>query len=395
MADRRHLPRMRAARREDERVSPLELFFDLVFVLAITQCTALMADDPTWEGVLKGVLVLAALWWSWVGYSWLTSVVDPEEDDVRFVIFGAMAAMLVVALAVPLAFEDDGLAFAIAYGVVRAAHIFLFVIASRDDPAFRRSTLGLAAGGTVGVTLLVIASFTDGRVQGALWIAAVLLDMVEPYFFGADGWHLVPEHFAERHGLILIVALGESSVAIGVGAEIGLDAGVITAATLGIAVACALWWAYFDVVALVAVRRLAERPDGRERNEMARDSYSYLHFPMVAGIVLLALGMKKTLGHVDEPLGTVPAAALVGGPALYFAAHIAFRWRNVHSLSRPRLVLTAVLLALVPVGREVDAIVVLSLMAVAVWVLIGYERTRYAAFRAEIRRRFPTEAAAD
>jgi low temperature requirement protein LtrA len=394
VANRPHLPRLRAARREGERVSPLELFFDLVFVLAITQCTALMADEPTWEGLAKGLLVLAALWWAWVGYSWLTSVVDPEEDDVRFVLFGSMAAMLIVALAVPLAFEDDGLAFAIAYGVVRAFHIGLFVIASRDDPAFRRSTLGLAVGSAIGVSLLVTASFFDGWVQGALWLLAIVLDVAEPYVFGAEGWHLVPEHFAERHMLILIVALGESIVAIGIGTEPGLDAGVIVAAVLGIAIACALWWAYFDVVALVAVKLLGEKGPGRDQNEMARDSYSYLHFPMIAGIVLLALGLKKTLGHVDEPLGTVGATALAGGVALYFLAHLAFRWRNVHSLSRPRLVLAAVLLAAIPVGREVDAIVLLAVVAVAVWALIAFERTRYAAFRAEIRHRFPTAEAA-
>ena len=212
-------PRLSAVFRSEERVTPLELFFDLVFVLAITQCTALMASDPSWEGLARGLLVLGVLWWSWVGYAWLTSVVEPEEGVVRIVIFAAMAGLLVCALCVPEAFDDSGLLFACAYGVVRAAHIGLFVIASREDPAFRRSTLGLACGTAVGVGLLVVASFTDGALQGGLWLAAIVLDMAEPYFFGAEGWKLMPSHFAERHGLIIIIALGESIVAIGPGLE--------------------------------------------------------------------------------------------------------------------------------------------------------------------------------
>ena len=155
--------------------------------------------------------------------------------------------------------------------------------------------------------------------------------------FGSEGWKLVPGHFAERHGLIIIIALGESIVAIGVGAHGHVDAGVVAASVLGIAVAGALWWLYFDVVALVAERRLTNATVGREQNEIARDSFSYLHFPMVAGIVLLAVGMKLTLKHVDKPLELVPAVAMLGGTAVYLLAHVAFRWRNVHRFSTQRL----------------------------------------------------------
>ena len=337
-------------------MTPLELFFDLVFVLALTQCTALMADDPTWEGLAQGVLLLGVLWWSWVGYSWLTSVVDPEEGIVRFAIFGAMAALLVVALCVPEAYGDLGLLFACAYGVVRFGQIVLFVVASRDDPALRRSVSGLAIGTAIGVGLLVAASFADGALQGALWALALLLDMAEPYVFGSEGWKLVPEHFVERHGLIVIIALGESIVAIGAGVEGGVDAGVVAAAVLGVATAAALWWLYFDIVALVAERRLSKANRGREQNEIARDSFSYLHFPMVAGIVLVALGLKKTVGDVEEPLKLVPAVATLGGTALYLLAHVAFRWRNVHRFSTQRLLCALVMLALIPAATELPAL---------------------------------------
>jgi low temperature requirement protein LtrA len=215
---RPHAPRLSATLREEERVTPLELFFDLVFVLAITQCTALMSKQPTWEGLTKGLLILGLLWWSWVGYAWLTSVVDPEEGSVRFAIFGAMAGLLVVALCVPQAFGRLGTLFVVSYGAVRAAQIVLFQVAARDDPGLRRSVGGLAVGTAVGVGLLLGGSFLDSHLaRGVVWGVALALDMAGPYLFGSEGWKLVPGHFAERHGLIVIIALGESIVAIGLG----------------------------------------------------------------------------------------------------------------------------------------------------------------------------------
>jgi low temperature requirement protein LtrA len=381
--------------RSEDRVTPLELFFDLVFVLAITQCTALMAGEPTWAGLAKGMLVLGVLWWSWVGYAWLTSVVDPEEGTVQLAIFAAMAALLVAALCVPKAFDNLALLFACAYAVVRAAHIALFTIASRDDPALRHSVLGLAVSTAIGVGLLGAASATDGALQGALWAVALLLDMGGPYLFGSEGWKLVPGHFAERHGLIVIIALGESIVAIGVGSGAGVDAGVVVAAVLGIAVAGALWWLYFDVVALVAERRLSNAAEGRERNEIARDSFSYLHFPMVAGIVLLALGLKKTIAHVEDPLELVPAVATLGGTALYLLAHVAFRWRNVHRFSTQRLLCAILLVALVPAAVELPALATLGILAAVLSVLIAYEAARFAELRDRLRHQLSREAAAD
>jgi low temperature requirement protein LtrA len=383
--------RFSAVLRQEERVTPLELFFDLVYVLAITQCTALMASEPTWTGLAKGLAVLSVLWWSWGGYAWLTSVVDPEEGAVRIVFFAAMAAFLVAALSVPGAFDDTALLFACAYGVVRVAHIGLFALASQDDPMLRRSVIGLGGGTAVGVGLLIAAAAADGWVQGGLWALAIVLDFAEPFFFGAEGWRLAPGHFAERHGLIVLIALGESIVAIGVGAEVGVDAGVVAAAVAGMAIAAALWWLYFDVVARVAERRLSQAPAGREQNELARDSYSYLHLPMVAGIVLVALGLKKTIGDVGEPLKLVPAAALLGGTALYLLSHVAFRLRNVHSLNLRRLVVAIVLLALVPVAVELPSLVTAVLLAVVLSALIAYEAIRYAADRDRVRHQLAHE----
>jgi low temperature requirement protein LtrA len=384
--------RLTPALREDERVSPLELFFDLVFVLALTQCTKLMSDHPTWEGLAQGLLVLALLWWAWVGYAWLTSVVDPEDDAVRIAIFAAMAALLIVSLTVPEAFGDLAVTFAVAYSAVRAGQIALFVIASQEDPALRHSVTGLAISTAVGAALLIGGALIGGTGLAALWVLALVLDMGGPYLFGSEGWKLVPGHFAERHGLIIIIALGESIVAIGAGSDAGLTAGIAVAAVLGIALAAALWWIYFDVVAVVAARRLVAAPVGREQNEMARDSYSYLHFLMVAGIVLVALGVKKTILHVDDPLETVPAFALLGGIAVYLLGHVAFRFRHVHTINRQRLLLALLLLALVPLAREVSPLLILGLVDALLGAMIVYETISYGEGRAEVRRPLPAES---
>jgi low temperature requirement protein LtrA len=367
-------------------VTPLELFFDLVFVLAITQCTALMSHDQTWSGLIQGLLILGVLWWAWVGYSWLTSVIDPEAGAVRLVIFAAMAAMLIVSLAVQEAFDNLALAFAVAIGVFRTAHIALFWLAGADDRDLRRSVIGLAVSTAVAVGVLALASLFDGLAQSALWALAIFLDMAGPYFFGAEGWKLVPGHFAERHGLIVIIALGESVVAIGVGASGALDLGIGTAAVLGVFLAAALWWTYFDVVALISARRLGEAEVGRAQNELARDSYSFIHLLMVAGIVLMAFGMKVTIGHHGEHLHDVPAFALLGGLAVYLLGLVAFRWRHVHSLNRHRLGLAIVLLFLIPVATAVPALTSVAICVVLLWAMIVYEHRGYGPGRDQLRR---------
>jgi low temperature requirement protein LtrA len=201
---------------------------------------------------------------------------------------------------------------------------------------------------------------------------AILIDWGDG-FFGVGNWRLVPAHFAERHNLIIILALGESVIALGVGVDLGLTAPVIAAAVLGIGMASALWWVYFDVVALVTERRLMAATPGRERNALARDSYSYLHFPMVAGIVLGALGMEATLAHVGTPLDTVHAFALLGGTAIYLLAHVGLRLRNARTVNVERLGLAVLLFALIPVATRVDALYAVVALNVLLWAMIAFE----------------------
>lgn len=368
----------------EQKVTALELFFDLVFVFAITQVTQFMADEPSWRGLARGALILAAIWWAWTGYAWLTNVIDPEEGVARLVVFLAMAAMLLVALAIPGAFSGDAVLIAAAYAVVRVSQLVLYVYGA-TDPDMRRSVIGLGRSTVISCALLFAAAAFDGTGQGLFWLAALVIDFGGPALFGVEGWKVAPSHFAERHGLIVIIALGESIVALGIGAEdVGLTAGPITAAVLGTALVAGLWWVYFDTTALVAERRLHAQ-DRVGRNKMARDSYSFLHLPMVLGIVLLALGIKKTLAHVEDPLKLEMAFALLGGAAIYLLAQVGFRLRIGGTLAKRRVLAAVVLLALVPVGHEVDALITLALGTAVFVVLIVFETIRYADARDRIR----------
>ena len=366
----------------EAKVSPLELFFDLVFVFALTQVTQFMADQPTFAGLGRGMLVLALVWWAWSGYAWLTNAVDPDAALARVVMFVAMAAMLVLALAVPEAFGDEGAVFALAYFAVRAAHAWLFWVAAAGDLAWRRNVLRLAITTVVGPGLVLFASLAlDGTARDAVWILAVVLDYGIVLVAPPEGWHVSPGHFAERFGLVIIIALGESIVALGVGAQdLDLDLALVAAGALTMVIVAALWWAYFDVVAIVAERRFREA-QGAEQVLIARDSYALIHLPMIAGIVLFALGVKKATEHLGDPLKDAAAVALCGGLALYALAHIAFRLRNMGTLSPRRFVVAGLSLAVIPIATNAAALVSIALLAVLWAGLIAYEALRFAEAR--------------
>lgn len=380
-------PRPRRQLAAAHAVSPLELFFDLVFVFALTQVTGLLADDLTWLGLLRGLAVLSVVWWAWVGYAWLTNTIRVDDDVAsRLVLLLAMAAMLVVGLAAPAAFGDYAIAFGIAYFVVRLLHVVLYAVTTRSDPQVFRAVARLAPGLMVGATLIMVAGFLPaGPLRGALWAVAIVIDFVSPLLAGTSGWRIDAAHFAERYGLIVIIALGESLIALGISAAgQDLTAGVLVAAGLGVVVVAALWWLYFDIVAVAAERKLASL-NGNAQVAMARDSYGYLHLPMIIAIVLVALGLKKTLLDIDSPLKLIVSVALFGGLALYLLAHIAFRWRNMRSLNVQRLVAAVALLLLIPAGAALPALVSLAIATAVLVVLVGYETLRFREARQHIR----------
>jgi low temperature requirement protein LtrA len=370
-----------------EQVTPLELFFDLVFVFAITQVTSFLSGDPTWSGMLRALLVLSMLWWAWSAYAWLTNALDPEEGGVRLAMLTAISAMLIGSLAVPRVFGRDAVTFALSYAVFRGLHLVLFAIAGRGDRDVLRAVLRVAPTSTVAAGLLLVAGTQSGAGQLGCWAAAAAIDYLGPVFTHVRGFHVSPAHFVERFGQIILIALGESIVAIGLGAQgLPLDAGVVGTALLGMCVIASLWWSYFDWVIYVARTRLEAAP-GQQRAMLARDAYSYLHLPMVGGIVLFAFGLKTALPDARTSLPTVPAVALFGGIALYFLAHVAVRLRIGGGLGRGRPAAAVALLTLLPTTRAASGLVAVGLVAGVCVALIAYEALRHREARALIRAR--------
>jgi low temperature requirement protein LtrA len=377
----------------EQRVTPLELFFDLVFVFGFTQVTTVLSDDPTWGGLGHGLLILAALWWAWAAYAWLTNTIDPGEGAVWGAMLVALAAMFVAALAVPEAFGRHGVVFGVAFLIVNVMHLTLYALGARGDRDLLAAILRIAPASLVGATLIVVAGFVHGALRPTLWLAALTVGLFGPLLGGARGWRVQPAHFVERHGLIVIIAIGESLIAIGLGAKgTGLSTGVIVAAVLGLVVVTSFWLAYFDFFQIRGQQMLTDRT-GVERTALARDVYTYLHLPMVAGIVLFAFAMKTTLAHVGDELDTIPALGLCGGPALYLFAYVALRLRVSRTFGRGRL-LAAIGCALrFPIALVVPALVALTLVA-AVWVAFhAYEFIWWREARARTRAlRLPASA---
>jgi low temperature requirement protein LtrA len=370
----------------EHRVTPRELFFDLVFVFAFTQVATLLADDPTFAGIGRGVLVLAALWWAWTAYAWLTNTLDPEEGVVGAALLVALIAMFVAALVVPSVFDDEGVLFGACFLVVCAMHIALYALAGRGNRDLLGAVLRLAPWTLLGATLILVAGFTDGA-RTWLWLAALACTYIGAALSGSRGWQLHPSHLAERYGLVLIIALGEAFISIGIGATgIGIGLGEVLAAILGLLVATSFWLAYFDFFSIRGERMLRDL-QGAERVALARDAYAYAHFPLIVGIVLFAFAMKNIVGDVGEELDSEAAFALCAGCALYLLTFSAIRIRIERRvrLSQGRFVAALVLLLALPVAMVIAALAALALVT-AVWLALHiYELVWWREARAESR----------
>lgn len=387
---------------EHSSATTLELFFDLVFVFALTQVTAMMAHEASWTGLLHGLLVMGIVWWCWVCYSWLGNVVRADEGFARLAVYVAMGGLFLMALTIPEAFHDfeGGLSgpmvFAVCYLLVRAVHIGLFVLVSRDDAGLRAQVVAFSATTALSTLLLLLAAGLHGTAQVLLWAAVLLVDYGAVLLLGnREGrtWRLrSPRHFAERHGLIIIVALGESIVALGVGvADKPISWAVVAASVLGLSVSGSLWWAYFDLDSLRAEHRFS-RLEGKARVVFAQHAYTYLHLPMLAGIVLLALGLKKVLTYVADgdtahALDLVALVALLGGVAMFLLAHLAFEARTGCGLSWPKVGALVAVLAMIPVGHalHLPALIPLAALAVVLAALNVWETVAALETRDEVR----------
>ncbi|MFI1239245.1 low temperature requirement protein A [Nocardia salmonicida] len=384
----------------DSSVTQLELFFDLVIVFAFTMVTDLAADETTAANMLRATLVLALMWWLWIAYSWLGNVVRADEGIARVGIFVAMGGAFIAALTIPEAFTDlpggwfGPLVFAIAYLVVRLVHVAIFWAVSAEDSQLRGQLLRWALGSiTIGTTLLVVAAMTSGLTQILLWIAAIVGDMLWTFVAGTD-WRLnSAKHFAERYGLIVIVALGESIVSIGIGvAGLPISWPIALGSMLGLAVSGLLWWLYFDVAALSIEHSLAHAK-GAAQIKIAQNSYTYWHFPMIVGVIALSLGLKKVLYYVGDsshhkltdPLYGIPLGALYAGPALFILGVVVAKYYASKSVSIARVITAVLLLALIPAAAHLPALASLAVLCTVLAALVIFETLRFAQPRDQIR----------
>ena len=379
---------------DTHHVTTLELLFDLVFVYCVTNVTGLMEHHVGGRSVLEGLITMSVIWFGWCSYAWLGNQAKADEGLLRVAMIVAMAGMFFVAISIPHAFDDHGNAAVVlvaAYSVVRLVHIVVYLIAAGSDPAMRSVLTGMFGVIVAMLALLWIGALVGGPAQMWWWLGSILVDQAGVYLVRSTRWVLnSASHFSERFSLVILIAIGESIVDLGSASSVAhLTLRLGVALVCGVAVAVCFWWLYFDVVALVSERVLRESR-GLRRTRLARDSYTYLHLPMVAGIVFAAMGLYLLVSEEHVDAGRY---ALDGGIALYLAGHVAFRLRNLGSLNTGRAVATVVALALIPATEPLSSLGQLVVPAVGLIALVGREVYLFRGWRAAIRHGADPEAA--
>ncbi|MET0741533.1 MAG: low temperature requirement protein A [Candidatus Nanopelagicales bacterium] len=356
------------------RVTTLELFFDLVFVFTITQLTEVLTEHPTGAGVAQAALTLGVVFWMYGGYAWMTNAVPPTDPALRGLLLVGMAGFLVMALALPDAFGDDGIAFGVAYVVVTAVHTAMYTKAGGVEAwaILRLGRFNIAA-----ALLVLTAGFVQGAADWWLWGAAVAVQVFGPFVsHTVGGFRIRPVHFVERHGLLLIIVLGESVVAVGIGAAgLPVDLALSTGAVLALALTVALWWAYFDHDDEAAEHALTALPED-QRSPAALRAFGYAFAALLAGIVTFAAGTKKSIGHIADPVGGAGAWYLGSGIALFLLGTVAFRLALSTGAVALRMLAAAAVLATVPLGIWVSAWSQLVALLVVMVVCLAAEHRR-------------------
>jgi low temperature requirement protein LtrA len=354
-----------------ERVSTLELFFDLVFVFTITQLTALLVHRPDATGVFQALVLLALIWWMYAGYAWLTNAVAPDRASRRFFLLAGMGAYLILALSIPGAFKGSGLSFGLAYLLVVIVHAGLFTRSS--SASVTQAIVALAPFNLTTGLMVLAGGIAGGTARYVLWALAAAFEWLTPLIQDTTSFEVAPAHFVERHGLVVIVAIGESVVAVGIGAAgLPVDLGLVGIALLGLALSACLWWAYFGGDDARAERALAAAPP-RERSRMALNAFGYAHLPILLGIVGIAATLKESSGHASEALATEPAVSLAGGVALFLLGDVLMRHALRLGQGRVRALAALLALATIPLGTEVSAVAQLAALVLLLGGALAWE----------------------
>jgi low temperature requirement protein LtrA len=363
----------------EHRTTPVELLWDLVFVFAVTEVSSLMSHDLTWGWFARSMLVLALVWWAWSAFVWAANAQNATSNTVRVCLLVSTAVIFITGLAVPEAFGSEGTLFAVSYAIVRFIHLALYADASRQGNASWSAIAGFAVTVAIGMALLIAGSFFHGGTRIVLWTIALAIDYAGPAWLTRERLrglqHVAVAHFAERYGLFVIICLGESIVAIGLGAAAGhphLGAQLITAVTLALLITIGMWWTYFDRFAATAEEHLRDHDDPVLA---AADGYSYLHLLIVAGIITFAVGARVLVRHFGVSIPDAPRLALCGGVALYLIGHVGFRWRLSGELEYEKVALAAALLVLYAVGSALAGWVLATAIAVLLAGLCAIETT--------------------
>jgi low temperature requirement protein LtrA len=369
----------------ERRTSYLELFFDLVFVFAVTQVTLLVAANPTAAGFARGALVFGLVWWAWSAYAWMTNAIDVESFVVRVLMLAAAGGSFFMAIALPRAFTSDGLRFAVAYVIVRALHLGLYIWGLRGDRSHQAAVLRLTPWFAVAPLVALAGGFAEGDLRVVLWAASLAIDLAGAARVGSAGFRVSPDHFAERYALFVIIALGESIVAIGASAaDLPRNGMFFAAVAISFGLAAGLWWSYFDFPALAAARAL-RFADPDRRGALARDLFTFFHYPNVLGIIFIAVAAKKAVSHPDEPLSGAGRAALGLGLALFLLQFVLGRFRVIRRISWERLAAISLVVVAVVAGRELDAVWLLGLALVVLVATTVVEDLRLGSARTIVR----------
>jgi low temperature requirement protein LtrA len=350
-----------------DRVTPLELFFDLVFVFTITQLSSLLTEGLTWRSLWHVVVMLGLIYWMYDGYAWLTNAVAAEGTRRQGLLLAGMAGYLVLAIAIPDAFTGTGLTFGIAYLVIIVVHASLYVASASESSA--AAMRALAPGNLAAAVAVVASGALGGVAQEVVWTAVVVLLWFATR--AGAGFEIGPAHFVERHGLLVLIALGESVVATGIGARgLTIDLRLVITAVLGLLLSAGLWWTYFGAGS-EPVERAFRSATGARRVRLAFVGFGYAHYAMLLGVVLAAVGLRVAVARPDAPLSAGHALALAGGTALFVAAEGWFRRLLGLRPGRRRWLGGLMILLAVPVGTEASAIACLAATVVLLALAVG------------------------